>query len=196
MNNESLAARFERLEALDEIRQLASKYAVSVDQRNLDALALLFAVDIRVGRDKQGRQAVKAYFDRALRQFRSSVHLVGNHIIEFDGPDAAHGLVYCRCEHEVGDKWVPMMLHYIDRYVRVDGRWYFAEVRRLQKLYAHDHLERPQGPNMLRWPGTEPAAGDWHAPYPSWEQFWREPGAAAPVPAEPVGGFIDRMLGR
>ena len=44
----------ERLVAHDEIRQLASRYAVAVDSRDLDSLVDLFVDDVRVGRDADG----------------------------------------------------------------------------------------------------------------------------------------------
>ena len=50
----TLEARIDRLESLDEIRQLAAKYSLSLDMRDLDAHVNLFAPDIRVSRDKIG----------------------------------------------------------------------------------------------------------------------------------------------
>ena len=41
--DDQLLARIERLEALDEIRQLAAKYSLSLDMRDLDAHVNLFA---------------------------------------------------------------------------------------------------------------------------------------------------------
>ena len=42
-------ARIDRLESLDEIRQLAAKYSLALDMRDLDALVNLFPEDVRVG---------------------------------------------------------------------------------------------------------------------------------------------------
>jgi hypothetical protein len=52
---EDLARRVERLEAREEIRQLVARYALALDQRDLDALCGLFPEDVRVGRDGRGR---------------------------------------------------------------------------------------------------------------------------------------------
>ena len=54
---ENLQARIERLEALDEIRQLAAKYAVALDTRDLDALVNLFVDDVGVPGKQRGRAA-------------------------------------------------------------------------------------------------------------------------------------------
>jgi hypothetical protein len=43
MQTLDLAERIERLESIDEIRQLAAKYALSLDMRDLDAHVNLFA---------------------------------------------------------------------------------------------------------------------------------------------------------
>jgi hypothetical protein len=57
-------ARIDRLESLDAIRQLAAKYSLALDMRNLDALVNLFPEDVRVGRDKVG----SALYDDTYRK--------------------------------------------------------------------------------------------------------------------------------
>lgn len=187
-------ARLDRTESRDAIRQLAYKYAVAVDMRDMDAIVNLYVEDVRVTADTRGRQALKAVFDRVLRQFTTSVHFVGNHIIEFDDGDNAHGIVYCRCEHEIGDKWYPMMLYYLDIYKRVDGVWYIKR-RATSELYVTDILDRPVGPDKLRWPGREQSVGTWHSHFPSWAEFWDNPeGVNDPVPAPPAPEkFLDTV---
>lgn len=72
-----LLARIDRLESIDAIRQLAGKYSLSLDMRDIDAHVNLFAPDIRVGREKVGRAHLKAWVDSTLRdlhQCRQSMH--------------------------------------------------------------------------------------------------------------------------
>jgi ketosteroid isomerase-like protein len=189
-----VAARLDRMEALDAIRQLAAKYALAVDMRDIDAIVNLYVEDVRVTKEERGRAALKRSFDGVLRGFTSSVHHIGGHIIEFDDPDSAHGVVYCRCEHEVGDKWVPMYLYYLDLYRRIGGRWFFGR-RAVSQIYAVDIAERPTGALKVRWPGRPDRDGTWHAHFPSWESFWKDPDAVnAPVPPPPPPEkFIDTM---
>ena len=79
----SLEARIDRLESIDEIRQLVSKYALSLDMRDLDAHVNLFAEDIRISRDQSGRAALKSWLDDTLRlQFTGTSHHIGNHILD------------------------------------------------------------------------------------------------------------------
>ncbi len=93
MTDQNLLARIDRLESLDEIRQLAAKYSLSLDMRDLDAHVGLFAPDIRVSRDKVGRSHLKRWLDDTLRlQFTGTSHHIGGHVIEFDDREHAHGV--------------------------------------------------------------------------------------------------------
>lgn len=192
--------RIARLEALDEIRQLPAKYALSLDMRDMDAMVCLFPSDVRVGKGAVGREALRNYMDRTLRSpFTGTSHHIGGHIIEFSDEDHAHGVVYSKNEHETAvdggqDEWVIMQMMYIDDYVKQDGRWYFA--RRLPLYwYATDLNKPPVGDNKMRWPGTDPAEGNFHKLFPSYAEFWNRDGAPeGPVPEPaPAEEFLNRM---
>ena len=45
----ALSARIERLEAIEEIKQLAAKYSLSLDMRDLDMHVNLFLPEVKVG---------------------------------------------------------------------------------------------------------------------------------------------------
>jgi len=195
MSERDLLQRIDRLESLDEIRQLAAKYSLSLDMRDLDAHVNLFAPDIRVSRDKVGRGHLKRWLDDTLRlQFTGTSHHIGNHIIEFDDADNAHGVVYSKNEHETpcqdgGNEWIIMQMLYWDNYQRIDGRWYFR--RRLPCYwYATDITRPPTGDMKMRWPDREPYEGAYHDLWPSWQAFWdnppgsEEPEVAAPAPLD------------
>jgi hypothetical protein len=193
--DESLERRVERLEAIEEIRMLAAKYALSLDMRDLDAHVNLFAPDIRVGRERVGRAHLKSWVDATLRhQFSGTSHHLGGHIIEFTDADHAHGVVYSKNEHETGAAWIIMQMLYWDDYERIKGCWYFR--RRLPCYwYATDLNAPPVGERKMRWPDREPYEGSWHALWPSWKQFWMSsPAAEAQVAAPaPLGEFLTRM---
>ena len=195
MTDQTLLARIDRLESLDEIRQLPAKYSLSLDMRDMDAHVNLFAADIRVSREKVGRAHLKRWLDDTLRlQFTGTSHHIGNHIIEFDDPDHAHGVVYSKNEHETPcangqTEWVIMQMLYWDNYERIDGRWYFR--RRLPCYwYATDINKPPVGDNKMRWPDRESYEGAYHELWPSWQEFWTnppigdEPEVAAPAPLD------------
>ena len=191
----SLEARIDRLESIDEIRQLAAKYSLALDMRDANAWANLFPEDVKVGGGKTGRTALKYWFDETHRmQFDGTSHHIGGHIIEFDDPDHAQGVVYSKNEHETGAEWVIMQMMYFDKYERIDGRWYFR--RRLPLYwYATDLNKPPIGSRKMRWPGREPYEGSFHDLFPSWKEYWaRSEPADGPVePPAPFEKFIETM---
>lgn len=204
LHDMSIEQRLDRLESLDTIRQLAAKYSLSLDMRDLDAHVNLFAPDIRISREHTGRAHMKAWLDDTLRlQFTGTSHHIGNHIIEFDDADNAHGIVYSKNEHEAprqdgGIDWVIMQMIYWDNYERMDGVWYFR--RRLPCYwYATDLNAPPVGENKMRWPDRETYEGAYHELFPSWKAFWdmapnRDslPEVAAPAPMDE---FLKTMRG-
>lgn len=197
----TLEDRIDRLESIDEIRQLVSKYSLSLDMRDLDAHVNLFAEDIRVSRELTGRAALKRWLDDTLRlQFTGTSHHVGNHVIEFDDPNNAHGVVYSKNEHETPVKdgsaeWVIMQMMYWDNYQRIDGRWYFR--RRLPCYwYASDINKPPVGEQKMRWPDRESYDGAYHELFPSWAEFWKKPpgeGVAEVAAPAPIEKFLETM---
>ena len=191
----SLEARIDRLESIDAIRQLAAKYSLALDMRDADAWAGLFPEDVKVGGGKTGRQALRDWFDETHRmQFDGTSHHIGGHIIEFDDPDHAQGIVYSKNEHETGAEWVIMQMMYFDKYERIDGHWYFR--RRLPLYwYATDLNKPPIGSRKMRWPGREPYEGGFHDLFPSWKEYWsrKEPSDLPVEPPAPFEKFIETM---
>ena len=120
-NGESLEERLDRLESIEEIRGLAARYCLALDMRATDAWVSLFPDDVQVGQGRSGRTALAEWFRETMGgKFTGTAHVTGNHIIEFDGPDRARGVVYSRNEHETGDEWVVMTMMYWDDYERID----------------------------------------------------------------------------
>lgn len=167
---EDLARRVDRIESIDAIRQLVSRYGMLIDRREIDDLVELFVPDVRVSRTARGHEALRAHLVGLLRQFTTSIHFVGNHTIDFLDEHHAEGVVYSKVEHEYGDEWIVMAIEYWDRYERRDDQWRFTG-RQVKHWYAVDALERPTGPDKTRWTVT----GTHSIPeaHPSWERFWR-----------------------
>ena len=198
----TITERLDRLESTEEIRQLVAKYSLTLDMRDLDAHVNLFAPDIRVSRTETGRASLKQWLDDTLRlQFTGTSHQTGNHIIEFDDQNHAHGIVYSKNEHETpsdeGDEWVIMQMIYWDNYERIDDRWCFR--RRLPCYwYATDLNKPPIGEQKMRWPGRDRYDGAYHELFPSWKKFWENPpadGLPQIAPPAPLGEFLKTMKG-
>lgn len=191
-----LATRIARLEALDEIRQLAAKYAVALDMRDFDALVNLFVDDVGVSGGKHGRAALREWYDTQIRQvLLGSAHGVLGHIIDVHDADRASGLVYSRNDLETESTWVIELLAYLDSYERREGHWYFAR-RTPLFWYQSDITDPPLGPRKLRWPESPWQDGAFHDAFPSWQEFWdAEPGrfdAPVPPPAA-VGAWLSTL---
>ena len=129
----------QELLARDEIRQLAERYALAVDGKDLDGVAVLFVDDVDNGRYGVGHAGVKRFYDQSLRKFHCSMHLVGNHVIDFDDDQHAHGVVYCRAHHHIlePDHWFDVALAYFDTYERRGDAWQFSR-RRVRSWYRQE----------------------------------------------------------
>jgi SnoaL-like domain len=140
----TLEERVDRLESLASIRQLAVRYALALDSRDMSSLVGLFPTDVRVGRDSSGREALRQWFTEVMSEPRTSVHLVANHIVDFDDADSARGIVYCRdqLERPATGRWDVGDLQYWDTYRRIDGEWFFHR-RKFHRWYMVDALDRP-----------------------------------------------------
>ena len=174
--NTSAMDDLQRLVAIDQIRQLASRYAIAMDARDLDALVALFVEDVRLGPDASGRDALRSDFDRQLRGIGISILFVGNHVIEFDDDRHATGVVYCKAEVQDGDRWVHQALQYRDRYEQRGGEWFF--VRRVHLLFYGVAYEAGADANPLAlapadWPENHTGRGTIPESWESWKRFWR-----------------------
>ena len=169
----TMEERVDRIESLAEIRQLAVRYALALDSRDIDAIVTLFPSDVRVGSDGSGRDALHHWFVDAMSKVRTTVHVVANHIVDFESAERAKGIVYCRDEVEYPDtgEWKIGMLQYHDTYCRIDGEWLFNR-RKFHRWYQVDALERPAAGAGLA-PDSDPITTT-RLPqaFPTWGTFW------------------------
>ena len=161
----------QRLLATEKIRQLAYRYALAMDSRDLDALVALFIDDVQVGRNQFGRAALRSSFDAQLREVGITILFVGNHVIEFDDDDHARGIVYCKGEIQDGDRWINQAIQYRDSYERRDQQWYF--VRRVHLMWYGAELgQNPLGLPPANWPQHHTGKGTLPESWETWRRFW------------------------
>ena len=166
----------DQLIARDRIHQLADRYALAVDGKDVDGIAALFVEDVDNGRYGPGREGVKTFYDHVLRDFHCSMHLVANHPIDFDDDHHAHGVVYCRAQHHVvkPEHWFDMALAYFDTYERVGDEWFFR--RRILKSWYRQEFGHPEhGTERVTTPvETEGPMRGMQLPegFPTFESFW------------------------
>ena len=147
----------ERLWDLQEIRELAYRYAYAVDSRDFDLMASLFvdtpaqapqpAVDIHVCRQ------MPDFF----REIGPSTLFVGNHLIEFDGPDRAHGSVYCLAFVDA-NPFFDQAIIYQDLYERHGGKWMFLKRDHLL-WWGQERTPNPMHQAAANWPESQIGAG-------------------------------------
>jgi hypothetical protein len=178
---------------------LPARYGLALDMRDLDALAGLFVADVRVGRDRSGRRALRAIgWTRRCASASSPAPRIASGF----GPPSSNSPTPImraasstpRTNTETPTDWVIMQMMYVDDYERRDGRWFFK--RRLPLYwYATDLNQPPLGAAKMRWPGVEPYEGGYHALFPSWQEFWERGGPPDADVVEPArfDEFILRM---
>jgi hypothetical protein len=86
---------------------------------------------------------VRRFYDQSLRKFHCSMHLVANHVVDFDDDHHARGVVYCLAKHHVLDPehWFDEAVAYWDAYERMDGHWLFR--RRRVRSWYRQHFGHP-----------------------------------------------------
>ena len=171
MASSDLTEIVERLWAHEQIRQLASHYAIAVDSRDLDALISLFVEDVRVGRDTFGRDSLRASFAESLGAIGISMLNVGTHAIDLVDADHATGQVYCHAQIQDGERWIHQFILYRDTYERRSGQWLF--VRRIHELwYGEEASSSPLSLPAAEWPKNHDGRGTVPDSWPSWTTFW------------------------
>jgi len=124
---------------------------------------------VHCGRAGQGREVLKSIITPAVKTFYRSIHQICGHRVEFDDADHAHGVVYCRAEHEDAGQWVVMAIAYFDSYERREGEWFFVR-RREKHWYAADWQARPAAP-FTGWAAHDDPP-DLPQHFDTWNAFW------------------------
>ena len=161
----------EELVARDQIRQLAERYSLAVDGKDVEGVVALFTEDVDCGPFGTGHEGIRNRYDTDLRKYHCTMHFVGNHVIDFDDDDHAHGVVYLRAYHHVlePEHWFDVSAAYWDTYERVGGEWRFRQ--RQPRAWFHQSFGHPEQPSVRQHVGglQMPEA------FPTWSQFWEQP---------------------
>jgi SnoaL-like domain len=122
------------------IRELFDAYAHCADRRDAEGQKALFTVDTRFavymdgeGSEAsyalEGRDALSPVFEE-LNRYQATMHFNGQSTVTLEG-DRAAGESYTIAHHlftEDGTRKIMVpWLRYLDRFVKLDGAWYFEE---------------------------------------------------------------------
>lgn len=169
MTQLSIEARLLRLEHREAIRELVARYAIVIDERDIDGIGACFA---REGSfrshdgvmNAQGREAVVQQFHGRFAILGPSNHFTHDHVIWFEEgrADRARGLVNSHAELVRHGAAALVALRYQDEYVLEEGRWRFAD-RLLAFFYYMSPGDYAQAlPGLLRNRAeAAPRAADW-----------------------------------
>lgn len=129
--DDTTAQRLQRLEDLEEIRQLFVDYGHHLDQRDFESYADLFAEDAElllgpIARVR-GRAAIREHMQRVLPgDGGDSFHLVTSPRISIDGDEARAEVMWTVVSRGAdGQPALSMLGRHRDVLVREGGRWLF-----------------------------------------------------------------------
>ena len=152
MAMESLEARVQRLEDIEEIRRLKIQYAMYCDDHyNPPGIASLFVENAvwdggRVGR-YVGRQAIHDFFATQDAAISFALHYTLGHQITIDpSGKTATGTWYIFMLATAKGQAFWLAGTYADEYVKVEGKWYFQNVNvqiRFMTPYEQSWVKKP-----------------------------------------------------
>lgn len=143
--------------ALQEVHDLAFRYALAVDRRDADMLLSVFTADGAVlgyGENPisfRGEAGLRDMTDK-LVAFRMTMHNVFNQTFEMGSSGALSGETYCIASHILpGDDWqvMDMAIRYHNTYRQMAGDWRFFE-RRLEVLWVEKRAVSAFSASMMK----------------------------------------------
>ena len=161
MNSEDLARRLRRLEDRAELRELADRYCLAIDDSDWDALRELFAADAAMA-GRTGPDGVVGVLRSIRSGYGRTIHSALTQTLEFTDDDHASGVVPSRGELAIAGQTVICAMRYLDDYVREDGTWRFARrvIRFSYALPWAAMAEAMTGDLPVAWPGSAPLPSD------------------------------------
>lgn len=135
----SLEQRIDRLEGIEEIKQLKARYAHFLDKGyDPQGIASLFAEDgewIIEGQSIKGREAIIRHCEQLPHVIPWSLHIMTTSTIAID-TDGTHAdcIFYVQSTQTMNiqsedSKPYLILGVFTDKCVKIGGKWYFAEVR-------------------------------------------------------------------
>ena len=174
---DNLDARLQRVADELEIRNLVARYVFAIDDRDLAAVADLFATDgafrsVDGVMDARGREAVVEQFKGRYRVLGACNHVTHDHLVTVRSATEATGLVSAHAELWRKGETMITALRYADIYTKAEGAWRFAE-RTLSFLYYAPLAEYRNilGRRERNLAYDEPRPADYPEQLPTWTNY-------------------------
>ena len=155
---EALEKEVKRLNDIDEIRNLKSRYFRALDTKDWPELEKTLSPTISTSYSNgklvfHGPKEVTAYFDESMPKTEITLHQGHNPVITFDenDPNVAYGKWYLQdlLIFAKGNPYEGLQIEgsaiYSDKYVRVDGQWLIQEtgyLRVYEESFQRDNTHR------------------------------------------------------
>jgi ketosteroid isomerase-like protein len=161
--SQSIEARLQRIEDLEDIRRLRMDYHRYVNTRTFKEAAILYTEDAFVDfgeAQARGRAEIAALYDRYNDQLDTIKQYPANHIVDLDG-DEATGNAYVDARYAYDGHSIIACAMYDEKYRRTPEGW------RISEMIVTIHFARPvqqgwaeDGPDYAAWDRKTPIRKD------------------------------------
>jgi uncharacterized protein (TIGR02246 family) len=170
------SAAIARLIAKDEIRDLAGRYALAVDDHDLETVLSMFTEDgvfEVAGRELAGRDEIRPFYVDSMDRYHTMLHTPEIHLVTMVDESRATGIMTGHAELAVHDTLMITAFRYRDRYAKVDGTWLF-ERRSVAFMYAvpfESMASSFRTSKRIRWPQTRYSEADYPESAVTWNTY-------------------------
>lgn len=181
---DEIRAQLGRLSDRASIQDLVNRYAMAVDDHDLEAVAGMYTADAcfsRRGRVSTGRDAVLRSLEKSMRRYGPTIHTPHTLVITWDDADHAQGVATGHAELALRGDLVLAAYRYHDGYRREAGGWQFTR-RELRFIYGTPAAALPSAfadQLRLRWPDEPASEADLPESLPTWDLDPPDPGTTA-----------------
>lgn len=157
---EGTAGDVRRLLDREALRDLVARYALAVDDHDLETVATMFHPDAVFDRDghvANGWDEIASTLTGSMRGFRRMLHTPHAALVELTGEDEATGTSSGHAELVTSRGVLLAAYRYADAFARWEGRWVFTRraVRFVYATSAAEYAATLPALDRVRFPGED-----------------------------------------
>lgn len=161
-----LEQRVRRMEDRWAIQELAIRYFRAADDDDFALIGECFAADasFTAGGFTGGssREEIVDFIRNERQNMTKSIHTFNSMLLDFQGDDAATGVIAAHLELGMGGATQFAGVRYYDSFVRLDGRWWIksAEMKTIHVGPWDKAVSSLTEELRVRWPGVDPGPSE------------------------------------